>query len=85
VLLTKYNSSDQIKKNEMGGNVTCMEDRNGACRVLMGKPDGKRPLLRLKYRLKDDIKWIFQEVGLGGMDWRARVPDRGRWRVFRMG
>jgi hypothetical protein len=68
----------------MGGNVpvTCMEDRKGGYKVLMGKPDGKRTLLRLRHRLKDDIKMEFQEVGLGGMDWRARAQDRARWRML---
>ena len=49
----------------MAGNVTRMEDRKAAYRVLMGKPDGKRPLLRLTYRLKDDRRMDFSRSGTG--------------------
>ena len=58
------------------------EDRKGACRVLMGKPDGKRPFLRPRHRVKDDIKMDFQDVGWESMDWRALAQDRDRWRVL---
>ena len=49
----------------MGGNVTFMEERKGAYRVLMGEPDGKRPLLRLRRRLKNNIKMDFSRSGIG--------------------
>jgi len=41
-----------------------MEERKDAYRVLLGKPDGKRPLLRFRYRLKDDIKMDFSRSGI---------------------
>jgi len=44
VLLTEYYSGNQIEKNEMSGGVASMEDRRGAYWVLVGKPEGKRPL-----------------------------------------
>ena len=53
-----------------------MGDRRGAYRVLEGKPEGKRPLGRPRYRWKDNIK-MHQEVG-GGLDCICLVLDRDR-------
>ena len=50
-------------------------------RVLVGKPDGKRPLGRPRCRWKDNIKMDLQEVG-GGGDWMELAEDRDRWRVL---
>ena len=44
----------------------CMRERRGIYRVLVGKPEGKRPLGRPKRRWEDNIKMDFQEVGCGG-------------------
>ena len=44
VLLNKYSSGDKTEKIEMAGNAACMGDRRGVYRVLVGKPEGKRPL-----------------------------------------
>jgi hypothetical protein len=46
-----------------------MGDRKGAYRVLVGRPEGKRPLGRPRRRWEDNIKINLQEVGWGGMDW----------------
>jgi hypothetical protein len=45
-------------------------------RVLVGKPEGKRPLGTRKCRWEDNIKMDFQEVGCGGMDWIELAQDR---------
>jgi hypothetical protein len=45
-----------------------MGERRGVYRVLMGKPDGKRPLGRPSHRWDDNIKMDLQEVGCGGLD-----------------
>ena len=60
-----------IKPRIMGwdGHVARMGERIGVYRVLVGKPDGKRPLGRLRLRWGDDIKMDRHEVGCGGMDW----------------
>jgi hypothetical protein len=50
-------------------------------RVLVGKPEGKRPLERPRRRWEDNIKMDLQEVGCGGMDWIELVQDRDRWRA----
>jgi hypothetical protein len=49
-------------------------------RVSVGKPEGKRPLGRLRRRWKENIKMGLQEVGCGVMDWIGLAQDRGRWR-----
>jgi hypothetical protein len=57
-----------------------MRERRGVYRVLVGKPEGKRPLGRPGRRWKDNIKADLQEVGCGGMDWieLAHVGDSCR-------
>ena len=49
--------------------------------MLVGKPEGKRPLERPRRRWEDNIKMDLQEVGCGGMDWIELVQDRDRWRA----
>ena len=58
-----------------------MGERRGVYRVLVGKPEGKRPLGRPRRRWEDNIKMDLQEVGWGGMDWIELAQDRGRRRV----
>jgi len=64
------------------GHVACMGERRGLYRVLVGKPEGKRPLGRPRHRWKDNIKMGIQEVECGGMDWIDLAQDRDRWRAF---
>jgi len=59
-----------------------MGERRGVYRVLVGKPDGKMTLGRLKPRWEDNIKMDLQEVGCGDMDWIELAQDRDRWRAF---
>jgi hypothetical protein len=49
-------------------------------RVLVGKPEGKRPLGKPGHKWEDNIKMDFQEVG--GMDWIDVAQDRERWRAL---
>jgi len=53
-------------------------------RVLVGKPEGKRPLRRRRHRWEDNIKIDLQEVGCGGMDWIKLAQDRDRWQALVM-
>ena len=64
------------------GHVAHMGERRGIYRVLVGKPEGKRPLGRHRRRWEDNIKMDLQEVGCGGMDWIELAQDRDRWQAF---
>ena len=55
-----------------------MGERRGVYRVLVGKPEGKKPLGRLRRRWEDNIKMDLQEVGFGGMDWIELAQDKDR-------
>jgi len=66
---------------ESAEHVTRVGDRRGACRVLVGKPEGKRPLGRPRLRREDNIKMDLQEVGWG-MDWIDLAQDTGRWQTL---
>ena len=59
-----------------------MGEKRGEYRVLVGKPEGKRPLGRPRRRWLDNIKMYLQEVGCGGMDWIELAEYRGRWRAL---
>jgi len=54
----------------------------GAYRVLVGKPEGKRPLGRPKRRWVDNIRTDLQEVEYGSVDWIGLAQDRDRWRTL---
>ena len=54
----------------------------GVYRVLVGKPEGKRPLGRPRHRWEDNIKMDLQEVGCGVMDRMELAQDRDRWRAL---
>jgi len=62
--------------------VVRMGESRGVCRVLVGKPDGKRPLWRSRSRWEVNIKMDLQEVGCGVMDWIELAQDRDRWRAL---
>jgi len=62
--------------------ITSMGERRGVYKVLVGKPEGKRPLGRTRRRWEDNIKMDLQEVGCEGMDWIELAQDRDRWRTF---
>jgi len=55
-----------------------MEERRGVYRVLVGKPEGKRPLGRPRRRWEDNIKIDLQEVECGCKDWIELAQDRNR-------
>ena len=55
------------------------ELRRGVNRVLVGKPEGKRPLRRPRHRWEDNIKMDFQEVGGGRGDWMELAQDMEKW------
>jgi hypothetical protein len=63
------------------GHVALMGEERGVYRVLVEKPEGKRPLGRTRRRWEDNIKMDLQEVGCGVIDWIRLAQDRDRWRA----
>ena len=63
------------------GHVAHVGERRGVYRILVGKPEGKRPFGRPRCRW-EDIKMDNQEAGCGGMGWTELAHDRDRWRAF---
>jgi hypothetical protein len=53
-----------------------------AYRILVGKPEGKRPLGRPRRSWEDNIRMDLREIGWGGMDWIDLAQDRDQWRVL---
>jgi hypothetical protein len=51
-------------------------------RILVGKPEGKRPLRRPRRRWEDNNKMGLREIELGGMDWIDLIQDRDQWRAL---
>jgi hypothetical protein len=73
----------QIKSWRMrwAGHVARMEGERKLYKVLVGKPEGKRPLGRPRRRWEDGIRMDLGEIGLGDMDWIRLAQDRDRWRA----
>jgi hypothetical protein len=64
------------------GHVACMEEGRGAYRVLVGRPEGKRPLGRPRHRWEDNIKMDLGEIGINGANWIQLAQDRIQWWAF---
>ena len=62
--------------------VTRMGEERGVYRVLVGKPEGRRPLGRPRRRWVDNIRVDIQEVGCVYMDWIGLAQDRDKWRML---
>ena len=71
-----------IKPSGHAGQVARMGEERGVCRVLVGKPEGRKTLGRPRRRWVDNIRMDLQEVGCGYMDWTGLAQDRDRWRTL---
>ena len=73
-----------IKSRRMrwAGHVARIGEEKGVYRVLVGKPEGRRPMGRPRRRWVDNIRTGLQEVGCGYMDWIGLAQDRDRWRTL---
>ena len=74
----------EIKSRRMrwAGHVACMEEGRRVYKVLVGKPEGNRPLGRPRRRREDNIKMDLEEVGRGCGDWMELAQNRKRWRAL---
>ena len=83
-LYSSLNIVRVIKSRRMrwAGHVARMGEKRRVYRVLVGKPEGKRPLGRPRRRWVDNISMVLQEVGCGYMDWIGLAQFRDRWRTF---
>ena len=86
--LNDLNSSPNIvrgiksRRMRWAGHVARMGEERGLYRVLVGKPEGMRPLGRPRRRWVDNIRMDLQEVGCGYTDWIGLAQDRDRWRTL---
>jgi len=83
VLYCSPNIVRVIKSRRMrwAGRVARMGEERGVYRVLVRKPEGKRPLGRPRRSWVDNIRMDLQEVGCGHVDWIGLAQDRDRWRT----
>jgi hypothetical protein len=70
------------RRMKWAGHVARMEERINAYRILIGKPEGRRPLRRSKRRWVNNIKIDPREKGRDGIDWIDLAQDRDRWRAL---
>jgi hypothetical protein len=66
----------------MGGHVARMGEKRNAYRILVEKPEGRRPLARQRSRWVDNIKMDLREIGWNGVNWIDTAQDRDKWRTF---
>jgi hypothetical protein len=82
-----YSSSSIIRiiksrRMRWTGHVARMGEERNAYRLLVGKPEGKRPLGRPRRRWANNIRMDLGEVGWGNVDWIGLAKDRNRWRAL---
>jgi hypothetical protein len=70
------------RKMRWAGHVARMGETRNAYRILVGKPEGKRPLGIPRRRWVDNIKMDLREIGWDGVDWNELAQDRDQWRAL---
>jgi hypothetical protein len=70
------------RRMRLAGHVARMGDKRNTYRLLVGTPEGKRPLGRPRRRWVDNIRMDLVEVGWGNVDWIGVAKDRNRWRAL---
>jgi hypothetical protein len=83
-LYSSQNIVRVIKSRRMrwAGHVARMGEGRGVYRVLVGRPEGKRPPGRLTHGWEDNIKTDLREIGIDGTNWIRLAQDRVQWRAF---
>ena len=69
----------KLRRMRWAGHVVRMGEDREVYRVLVGKPEKKRPLERPRHRWVDNIRMDLQDVGCGHVDWIGLAQDRDRW------
>jgi hypothetical protein len=79
-----FGRTNAVERNDFFQGSTCIRGKQLICIVLIlvGKPEGKRPLVRPRRRWEDNIRMDLQEVGWGCEDWIGLAQDRDRWRAL---
>jgi hypothetical protein len=72
----------KLRRMRWAGHVARMREKRNAYRLLVGKPEGKRPLGRPRRRWMDNIRMALGEVGWSDVDWIGLAQDRNRWRAL---
>jgi hypothetical protein len=75
-------SNDQAKEDEMGRACSTNLETRSAYRILVRKPEGKRPLGRPRHRCVDNIKIDLREIGWDGVVWIDLAQHRDQWRAL---
>jgi hypothetical protein len=72
----------KARRMRLAGHVARMGKVRGAYNILVGRPEGRRPLGRPRHRWEDNIKIDLREIGFGDVDWIHLSQDRDRWRAL---
>jgi hypothetical protein len=72
----------KARRMRWSGHVARMGEKRNAYRMLVGKPEGRRPLGKPRSRSLDNIRMDLTEVGWGDVDWIGLAQDRDRWRAL---
>jgi hypothetical protein len=71
----------KARRMRWAGDVSSMGEKRNAHRILVGRPEGKRPLERPRHRCEDNIKMDLREIRWGGMDRIDLAQDKNQWRA----
>jgi hypothetical protein len=72
----------KARRMRWAGHVVRMGEVRGAYNILVGRPEGRRPLGRPRHRWEDNIKMYLREIGFGDVDWIHWAQDRDRWQAL---
>jgi hypothetical protein len=72
----------KARRMRRAGHVARMGEVRGAYNIVIGKPEGRRPLGRPRHRWEDNIKMDIREIGFGDVDWIHLAQDRDKWRAL---
>jgi hypothetical protein len=86
-LHTLYSSSNivrviKVRRMRWAGHVAHMGEGRGVHRILVSRPQGKRPLVRPRHKWEDNIKLDLREIGINAVNWIQLAQDRVQWQVF---